>query len=134
MERPRAGHGQRRGQILHRELSYSVVGAAMAVYNELGPGFLESVYRRSLMIELHARGIPAEEEKPLPVYYRGRLVGEHRLDILVDGKVVLELKAAKAIAEEHVAQTLHYLAATGLRLAIIINFGPNGLETRRLVR
>ncbi|HUT33401.1 MAG TPA: GxxExxY protein [Planctomycetota bacterium] len=121
-------------EILHKDLSYAVVGAAMAVYNELGHGFLEAVYRRSLLIELRERSIAAEEEKAVPVHYHGQVVGEHRLDVLVDGKIILELKAAKAIVDEHVAQALHYLAATRLRLAIIINFGPKGLETRRLVR
>ncbi|MBM4037300.1 MAG: GxxExxY protein [Planctomycetes bacterium] len=121
-------------EILYKDLSYSVVGAAMAVYNEFGHGFLEAIYRRSLMIEFQERGIAAKEEKPLPVYYHGQLVGEHRLDVLVDGKIVLELKAARAIVDDHVAQALHYLAAIRLRLAIIINFAPTGLETRRIVR
>jgi len=121
-------------EIVYKDLSYSVVGAAMAVYNEFGPGFFESIYRRSLMVEFRERGIAAEEEKPVPVYYHGELVGEQRLDVLVEGKIILELKAAKAIVDDHVAQALHYLAATKLRLAVIINFGPSGLETKRIVR
>jgi len=125
---------EQKAEPLYKDLSYAIVGAAMAVYNELGHGFFEAVYRRALMVEFRERGIAAEEEKHVAVYYHGELVGDQKLDVLVDGKVILELKAAKAIVEDHLAQALHYLAATGLRLAIIINFGPNGLETRRLVR
>lgn len=121
-------------EILFKELSYSIIGAAMAVHNELGPGFLEAVYRRSLRIELGEGGSQCEEERPVPVYYKTHLVGDYRADLLVDGKIILELKAGKAIADEHVAQALNYLAATGLRLAIIINFGQEKLEYRRVVR
>ena len=123
-----------KGEILYKELSYSVVGAAMAVYKEHGFGFFESIYRRSMMIEFRERGVAAEEEKCVPVYYHGELVGEQRVDILVDGKIILELKVAKAIVSDHVAQALHYLTATRLRLAIIVNFGPDGLDTRRIIR
>ena len=122
------------GEILYKDLSYSIVGAAKAVYRELGHGFFEAIYRRSMLVEFRERGIHAEDEKHVPVYYHDELVGEQRLDVLVDEKIILELKAAKAIVDDHIAQALHYLTATRLRLAIIINFGPNGLETKRIVR
>jgi GxxExxY protein len=120
--------------ILYKEESYAIIGAAMEVHGELGHGFFEAVYRRSMMIELPERGIEAEEEKYVPVYYKGHLVGENKLDILAAGKIILELKACKAIVDDHIAQALNYLAATGFRLAIIINFGQRKLEFRRVVR
>jgi len=106
----------------------------MDVHAELGPGFLEVVYQRSLLIELEERGIPCEAQPRIPVSYRGRPVGEYQADLLVDGQIIVELKACKAIADEHVAQALHYLTATGLRLALLINFGAPKLEYRRVIR
>lgn len=121
-------------ELLYKELAYAIVGAAMEVHNQLGPGFLEVVYRKALIYELTLRGILVEEEKPLPVYYKGQLVGEYRSDIVVDGKIILEIKAVSALIKAHDGQAIHYLTATGLRLAILINFGSSSLQSRRIVK
>ncbi len=121
-------------EILHKELSYAVVGAAMEVHRELGPGFLEAVYQKALACELARCGIPFEEQKLLPVYYKDQLVGDYKADFVMDGKIILELKAASALNAVHEAQALHYLVATKMQLAILINFGAASLQTKRIVR
>ncbi|MBN1478539.1 GxxExxY protein [Candidatus Sumerlaeota bacterium] len=120
-------------ELLHREKCCEIVGAAMRVWNELGPGFLERVYENALMIELQEAGIHAEQQRPVTVHYHGQRVGEYTVDILVDDEIILELKAVERIVDAHVAQILNYLKATGKRLGIILNFGPKGLEHRRPV-
>ena len=121
-------------EILFKELSFAVIGAAMEVHNVLGPGFLEAVYQTALARELALRGIPFEASKKLPVSYKDTVIGEYEADIVVDGKIILELKAVSAIHPKHEAQAMHYLAATGLKLAIIINFGADSLEQKRIAR
>jgi GxxExxY protein len=121
-------------EILHKELAYKIVGAAMEVHGILGPGFLEAVYQKALASELALRGICFEEYKPLPVDYKGNLVGNYEADILVEGEIILEIKSVSTLNERHRAQALHYLAATGLRLAILLNFGSVSLQHRRVVR
>jgi GxxExxY protein len=121
-------------KILFKELSYAVVGAAMEVHRSLGPGFLESVYEAALAHELALRGIPFEQQKRLPVQYKGQLVGDYVADFVVDGKIILELKAVSSFATAHEAQAHNYLAATGLRLAILLNFGAGSLQQKRIVR
>ena len=120
--------------ILLKELSYAVVGAAMEVHRTLGPGFLEAVYEAALAHELELRGIPFEQQKRLPVQYKGQPVGEYVADLIVDGEIILELKAVSKINAAHEAQAHNYLAATGLRLAIILNFGAASLHQKRIVR
>jgi GxxExxY protein len=121
-------------EILFKELSFAVVGAAMEVHGQLGGGFLESVYHTAMAYELGLRQIPFESRKALPVLYKGQLVGQYEADILVESSIILELKAVSAISAAHVAQAHHYLAATGLRLAIIMNFGAMSLETKRIAK
>ena len=106
----------------------------MEVHQHLGAGFLESVYHTALAYELGLRNIPFESHKPLPVLYKGIIVGQYEADIVVDQAIILELKAVSAISAAHIAQAHHYLAATGLRLAIIMNFGSGSLETRRVAK
>jgi GxxExxY protein len=121
-------------EILFKELSFAIIGAAFEVHQQLGPGFLEAVYLKALLYELTLRGITVEFEKELPIYYKGQLIGVYKADIVVDGKVILELKAVSALTKAHEAQALHYLTATGLRLAIIINFGASSLQHQRMVK
>ena len=121
-------------EILYKELSFAAVGAAMEVHQQLGPGFLESVYHTALAYELGLRNIPFESHKPLPVLYKGIVLGQYEADIVVEQMIILELKAVFAISSAHIAQAHHYLAATGLRLAIIINFGSGSLVTRRVAK
>ena len=120
--------------VLYADLSYRVVAAAIAVWKTLGYGFLERVYQQALLIELREAGIHAAAEVPIEVAYRGQVVGHYAADVIADEKIILELKAGKAIAGEHVAQALNYLAATGLRLALILNFGPDKMEFKRVIR
>jgi len=120
--------------MLYEELSGKIIGAAMEVHNLLGPGFLESVYERALMLELNERQISFQRQAPIPVMYKATRVGKYKADILVDGKIVLEIKAASALLPEHQAQALHYLTATGLHLALLLNFGTKSLQFKRIIR
>ena len=110
-----------------------VVGAVYEVANTLGAGFLEKVYERALVAELRLRGIRAEWQVPLRVMYKGEAVGEYYIDILVEGRLVLELKCVQALTDEHLAQTLNYLKATGHQVALLINFQHPKVEWRRIV-
>jgi GxxExxY protein len=121
-------------EVLFKELSLAVVGAAMEVHRTLGSGFLEAVYQKALAHELRLRGILFEEQVYLPVTYKGIPVGDYIADFVVDGKIILELKAVKAIDDAHKAQAINYLAATGFELAIILNFGESSLKQERVVR
>lgn len=100
-------------KLLYKDLSYEVVGAAMEVHRTLGPGFLEAVYEAAPAHELGLCGLAFVRQKRLPVTYKGQLVGDYVADLVVDGKIVLELKAVSGINPAHRAQAHHYLAATG---------------------
>lgn len=104
------------------EAARRVVNAAIEVHRELGPGYLESVYQAALEIELRLRGVRFEREAPFRVEYKGREVGTGRIDLLVERCVIVEIKAVEQLNEVHVAQALSYLKATGLALALLINF------------
>jgi GxxExxY protein len=120
-------------KIIYRELSYKIVGLAIQVRKELGFGFLEKVYENALMILLEENGIEAKQQFPIKVSFHGRVVGDYIADILVENQIILELKAQDKIVDIHKAQTLNYLRATNLKLAILLNFGKNRLEHERLV-
>ncbi len=120
-------------EIIHKELSYAVVGAAQEVHRLLGPGLLEAVYEEAMAHEFRLRSIHFERQKVLTVNYKGLVIGEYRADFVVEGKIILELKAATTIAPAHESQAIHYLAMTGLRLALLINFGQVSLEVKRIV-
>lgn len=119
--------------ILYRDLSYTIVGLAMEVHRKLGYGFLESVYENALMILLERKGIEAKQQFPINVYFENTVVGEYKADILVEGKIILELKSIEKITDAHRAQALNYLKATKLRLALILNFAKEKLEFERLI-
>jgi GxxExxY protein len=121
-------------EILFKELSYVIIGAAMEVHRILGPGFLEAVYETALAHELTLRGIRFEAQKRLPVYYKGQLVGDYVADFVVEDQIILEIKAVSALTAAHEAQAHNYLTATGLRLAILLNFGATSLQQKRIVR
>lgn len=120
-------------KVIHRELSYKVMQAIFEVHNTLGPGFVESVYEEALVCELELRGIPFERQKVVTIRYKGRVVGTHRLDLVVDDKILLELKAVSALTDAFKQQTLSYLKATGLKLGILVNFGTPRVEYTRIV-
>ena len=104
------------------ELAHAVIGAAIAVHRELGPGFLESLYEDALAVELSLQQVPFERQKEIGVVYRGQTIGRHKLDLLVGGKLVVELKTVEALADIHTAQVISYLKATGCCLGLLINF------------
>ncbi len=114
----------------HVELTEQIIGAFYEVYNSLGYGFLERVYENALVIELRKLGLHVVAQMPITVSYKGILVGEYVADILVDDKVIIEIKAAKSLLSEHDAQLLNYLKATKIELGILVNFGPKA-EVRR---
>ena len=120
--------------VLFRDLSYRVMAAVFEVHNELGPGFVENVYEEALAYELEPCGIPFERQKTVPVCYKGRIVGSHRLDFVIDEKVVLELKAVSALTDIFKGQTLSYLKVTGLKLGILINLGTPRVEYTRIAK
>jgi len=118
------------------ELVRRVIGVLIAVHRELGSGMSESVYATAVRIELTARGIPFEAEKTHPVRYRGQLIGHHRIDLLVDGKVVVEIKSVESLHEAHVAQVVTYLRVSGVRIGLLVNFNVPILKQglRRVIR
>ena len=121
-------------ELLYKELTFTVIGAAMEVHKILGPGFLETVYQLALAHELTLRKIPFEQQVRLPVSYKDILVGEYIADFMIDGKLIVEIKAVSNFNSQHQAQAMHYLAATGLRLALLLNFGAGSLEHRRVIK
>jgi len=121
-------------ELLYEDLTFVIIGAAMEVYKILGPGYLEVVYQAALVHELALRGISFEQLQRLPVRYKGVLVGEYVADLVVAEKLIVELKAVSALNTSHEAQTLNYLAATGMRLALLLNFGAKSLQHKRLVK
>jgi GxxExxY protein len=114
----------------HSDLTEKIIGAFYKVYAALGYGFLENVYVKALMIELQKQGLHAQDELPIHVYYDGQLIGEYFADLVVNELVILEIKAAKALAAEHEAQLLNYLKATPYEVGLLLNFGPKP-ETKR---
>ena len=116
----------------HEEITGQIINAAHTVHNKLGYGFLEKVYHNSLVIELRKRGVLAEQEKYIEVKYDNQLVGEYFADIVVDNKVVVEVKSAEKHNPVFEAQMLNYLKATGLEVGLIINFGPS-VQVKRMV-
>jgi GxxExxY protein len=115
------------------ELTEQVIGACIAVHREKGPGFLESIYENCLKIEFRKRGIKAEFQKEVDIFYDGELVGTHKLDILVNGELVVELKAIKALEDVHFAQVRSYLRATNLKHGLLINFATLILTPKRVI-
>lgn len=122
-------------ELIFKDEVYAIVGAAIEVHRELGPGFLEPVYQEALEIELQARGIPFESQKRLLIHYKGhRLQKEYVTDLVCYERVIVEIKALGHLSGREQAQILNYLKATGLRVGVLINFGSSGkLEWKRFV-
>jgi len=120
-------------ELMHSELTRAAIGAAMEVHSNLGPGFLESVYEAAMAIEFNLRNVPYERQKAIPVMYKGEKAKDFLCDFLVDGKVLVELKALKTITGVEEAQVLNYLKATGLEVGLLINFGEQSLKYKRSV-
>jgi GxxExxY protein len=116
----------------HSGITEKIIGAYFHVYNELGYGFSEKVYENALVIELRNTGLNVKQQEPINVYYDGYLVGEYLIDILVNDVVIVELKAARQLCEEHEAQLLNYLKATLIEVGLLLNFGPKPQHMRRV--
>jgi GxxExxY protein len=123
-----------RSELQYGEITEKIIGCAFEVINELGAGFLESVYEKAFAIALQDKGLRVKCQHPIHVRFRQRIVGEFYADFFVDEKVIIELKVAKAIAPEHQAQTINYLKATGIEVGLLINFGNPKLEYKRFTR
>ena len=116
--------------MINDELSQSVIGAAFKVYNTLGFGFLESVYEKSIVIELLKNGIQVQSQQPIQVRYENQIVGDFYADLLVENQLIIELKAVTKLVSAHEVQLVNYLNATGLNHGLLINFGPK-IEIKR---
>ena len=119
--------------MLHRDLTYAIIGAAMEVHQVLGPGFLESVYEEALAHEFRTRSLAYERQVALRVQYKEIVAGQFRADFLVEQRVVVELKATKSLTDIDEAQLLNYLKGTGYRVGLLLNFGAASLERRRRI-
>ena len=109
--------------IMEDLLTRNIIAAAYKVHNTLGSGFLEKVYENAMVIELGKQGIPVVQQHPIEVYYEGLRVGQYYADLWVNNQVIVELKAMEHLAREHEVQLVHYLAATGIEIGLLINFG-----------
>jgi GxxExxY protein len=120
--------------LVFAEECYQIIGAAMEVHNELGPGFLEPVYQEALLHEMRMRNISAKPEEPLHIHYKEiELSKKYRADFICYDAIIVELKALSELLPVHTAQTLNYLKATGFKVALLINFGASKLEYKRLI-
>lgn len=115
-------------------ITEKIIKAAYTVYNTLGFGFLESVYEKSLILEMKANGLNAESQKAIEVFYRSEKVGDFFTDILVEGKIIVELKSVRKLIEIHEVQLVNYLKATGLEVGLLINFGEKNVQVKRKVK
>ena len=118
--------------MLYQELSNKIIKAYYNVYNNLGYGFLEKVYENSMRLELQSMGLKVEQQKNIKVYYREKEVGDYYADLMVEQLIILELKAAESLCEEHEAQLLNYLRATTIELGFLFNFGKKAEFKRKI--
>jgi GxxExxY protein len=118
--------------LLHKELSEEILDAFYEVYHNLGYGFLEKVYQNALFLELKERRLTVVPQRPCPVYYKGKQVGEYFCDMLVNSLIILELKACECIREEHEIQLLNYLKASEIELGFVLNFGKKPEFLRKI--
>lgn len=121
-------------EYLYQELSHRVIGAAIEVHKTLGPGFPEQIYQAALERELTLSHIPYTAQQEVKVSYKGAVIATYYLDLVADGKIVLELKALSNLAPVHESQLIAYLKASGLRLGLLFNFGRQKLQTKRIIR
>jgi GxxExxY protein len=118
----------------HEELTRQIIGCAYKVFNTLGFGFLESVYKKAMLIELKRSKLKAEPEKSLKVYYDNQVVGDFYVDLLVEQEIIVELKSVQKLAKEHEVQLVNYLNGLDKEIGLLINFGSNGVDVKRKYR
>ncbi|MDD2822312.1 MAG: GxxExxY protein [Flavobacterium sp.] len=119
-------------EILHKELSESILKVFYDVYNELGYGFLEKVYQNAMYLELKSLGFKVEPQRQIKVYYKNEVVGDFFADLLINDVIILELKACDSLVKSHYVQTLNYLKATNIEIGLLLNFGEKP-EIKRLI-
>ena len=118
--------------LLHKEITSEIINAFYTVYNTLGYGFLEKVYENALVFELEKRGLKAQTQFPIEVYYEGKIVGKYFADLLVADTVIVELKAAEKLIAAHETQLINYLKATDIEVGLLLNFGKEAKYKRRV--
>jgi len=118
----------------YKELTEKIIGCTYRVYNKMGFGFLESVYEKCLLIELHKAGLKSESQKAVTVYYDSEVVGEFVADIIVEDTIILELKSVKQIVQAHEIQLVNYLVATGKPIGLLLNFDEQKVDVKRKVK
>ena len=118
----------------HADITGKVIGAAMKVHSTLGNGFQEVIYQRALAIELEKQGLSFQRELEMPIFYEEQEIGTRRVDFLVEGKVMVELKALSKLEDVHLAQAINYLEAYKLEVGLLLNFGGRSLQYRRVVK
>lgn len=121
-----------KGGLVEGVTSQAVIGAFFSVYSELGFGFMEQVYENALACALREKGFSPVQQAAIDVYFRGHLVGEYRADLLIPGKLIIEVKAVATLSPAHDSQLLNYLKATGVRVGLLLNFGPKPQFRRRV--
>jgi GxxExxY protein len=118
----------------HEEITHKIIGSAYKVYNELGFGFLESVYKKAMVIELDKINLKVEQEKPLKVYYDNQVVGDFYVDLLAEDEIVIELKSVESLTKAHEVQLVNYLNGLQKEIGLLINFSPTGVNVKRKYR
>ena len=118
----------------HKDITHKIIGCAYQVFNKLGFGFLESVYRKAMVIELGKSDLIVEQEKPLKVYYDNQVVGEFYVDLLVEDEIIVELKSVQNLLKEHEVQLVNYLNGLKKEIGLLINYGVTGVEVKRKYR
>ena len=118
----------------YEDITHKIIGAAYQVFNKLGFGFLESVYKKAMIIELSKDALRVEPEKPLKVYYDGQIIGDFYVDLVVENEIIVEVKSVQKLAKEHELQLVNYLNALKKDIGLLINFGPSGVEVKRKYR
>ena len=115
----------------YEELTHKIIGCAYKVFNELGFGFLESIYKKAMIIELAKNNLKVEAEKPLKVYYDNQVVGDFYIDLFIEDRVIVELKSIETLAKQHEVQLVNYLQGMQKDIGLLINFGPSGVDVKR---
>ena len=118
----------------YEDITRKIIGSAYQVFNQLGFGFLESVYKKAMILELGKNNLKVEEEKPLEVYYDDKVVGNFYVDLFVEDEIVVELKSVQNITKEHEVQVVNYLKGVKRDIGLLINFGPSGVNVKRKYR
>ena len=118
----------------YEAVTHKIIGAAYQVFNTLGFGFLESVYKKAMIIQLSKDPLKVEPEKPLKIYYDGQIIGDFYVDLLIEDEIIVELKSVQNLTKEHEVQLVNYLNGLNKEIGLLINFGPSGVQVKRKYR